>query len=358
MTGGTNSATTKNLRQDMATLSFKPKAVVKRLLTSLPTRARDVLIRRYGLGENAKPMTLEAIGGEYNITRERVRQIENHALDSVRGGAGYKAEQDAFDSLSSLIDTLGGLVSEEEFLAYVSSDPSTQNHINFMLTVGEQFSREKEDESFRHRWYVSKELSKKIHSSLKTLYESLSDEELIPESEMVSKLLDEVEDLNERYKNEEIAKRWLGLCKGVACNPLGEWGKADSPNVRAKGMRDYAYLAIKRHGSPMHFTEVAKAITELFQKKAHVATTHNELIKDKRFVLVGRGLYALKEWGYNAGIVKDVIKEILKKSGPLTRDEIIGKVKKERYVKDNTIVVNLQDSRYFKRRSDGKYALA
>ena len=104
--------------------------------------------------------------------------------------------------------------------------------------------------------------------------------------------------------------------------------------------------------------EVADAIQKLFSKKAHVATTHNELIKDKRFVLVGRGLYALSEWGYSAGVVKDVLREILEKSGPLTREEIIDKVRKERYVKDNTIIVNLQDSAIFKRLPNGSYIIA
>ncbi|HEC32712.1 MAG TPA: DUF3320 domain-containing protein, partial [Candidatus Kaiserbacteria bacterium] len=124
-----------------------------------------------------------------------------------------------------------------------------------------------------------------------------------------------------------------------------------------KGMRDFAYLAIKRHGSPMHFTEVAQAITDLFNKKAHVATCHNELIKDNRFVLVGRGLYALSEWGYSSGVVKDVLREILKKEGPLSRDELIDRIRKERYVKDNTILVNLQDTLVFKKEKDGRYSL-
>ncbi len=74
-----------------------------------------------------------------------------------------------------------------------------------------------------------------------------------------------------------------------------------------KGMRDYAFLVIRKHGSPIHFREVARQINLVFKKKAHTATTHNELIKDPRFVLVGRGLYALKEWGYMSGVVKDVI---------------------------------------------------
>jgi hypothetical protein len=85
---------------------------------------------------------------------------------------------------------------------------------------------------------------------------------------------------SEKYRNEEIAKRWLSLSKKIGRNPLGEWGVSHSSNVKAKGMRDYAFLVIRRHGSPIHFRDVAKAITEVFNKKAHVATCHNELIKE------------------------------------------------------------------------------
>ena len=108
----------------------------------------------------------------------------------------------------------------------------------------------------------------------------------------------------------------------------------------------------------MHFSSVAKAISTLFSKKAHIATTHNELIKDPRFVLVGRGLYALTEWGYKPGVVRDVIREVIALEGPLKKDDIIRQVKKARFVKDNTILVNLNDSRYFKRLKDGRYAAA
>ena len=120
-------------------------------------------------------------------------------------------------------------------------------------------------------------------------------------------------------------------------------------------MRDYAFLVIRKHGSPIHFKEVAKAISTYFNKKAHVATTHNELIKDPRFVLVGRGLYALAEWGYMSGVVKDVIKKILEKEGPLSKEKIVDKVLKERYVKENTILVNLQNPKYFKKDKEHRY---
>ena len=102
---------------------------------------------------------------------------------------------------------------------------------------------------------------------------------------------------------------------------------------------------------------MAEKIEETFNKEAHVATTHNELIKDDRFVLVGRGLYALSEWGYSNGVVRDVIKTVLKDKGALTKEDVIKEVLKQRQVKENTIYVNLQNPRYFRKDVKGRYSL-
>ncbi|NQV93365.1 hypothetical protein HQ403_02600 [Candidatus Kaiserbacteria bacterium] len=342
----------------MAKITFKPKQVSKTLLSVLPPRAQEVLTSRYGLGKTTTKMTLESIGERYGITRERVRQIENHAVLSIRKSDTFEKTTPVFDELEQYINSLGGVVSEEELLSSISKDKGTQNHIHFLLVLGNSFTHKKEDSEFTHRWYVDEEFADQIHVALRKLYSNLSDDELITESTLLDSFLNEVKHLNEEYLQEEILRRWLSLSKTIAKNPLGEWGQASSSNVKAKGMRDFAYLAIKRHGSPMHFTEVANAITDLFNKKAHVATCHNELIKDKRFVLVGRGLYALAEWGYSSGVVKEVLRAILSKEGPLTREELIDRIRKERYVKDNTISVNLQDTSVFKKDKNGKYILA
>lgn len=343
---------------EKVTITFKPKQVTKRLLSVLGDRAQDVITNRFGLGGDPKRMTLEAIGKKYKITRERVRQIENYSIINIRKSKEYQKEKPVFDELRKIVSDLGSVVSEEILLKHLSKDKATQNHVHFLLVVGEDFSKEKEDGEFKHRWSIDRELSKKINGSIRQLYSTLSDDEILLESDMIEKFLEHLKDVSDKYKNEEIAHRWLALSKLIDKNPLGEWGKAGSSNINAKGMRDYAFLVIRRHGSPIHFREVAKLITELFKKKAHVATTHNELIKDPRFVLVGRGLYALSEWGYMSGVVKDVIKGVLEKNGPMSKDEIIKKVLKERYVKENTIMVNLQNPKYFKKSKDGKYSVA
>lgn len=340
---------------DKIILSFKPKQVTKHLLSTLTKRGRDVIESRYGLGSKNVRLTLDAIGKKYGITRERVRQIENHSLITVRKSKEYKDTQPVFSELKEVIFNLGGIVSERDLLKHLAKDQDTQNHLNFILVIGEEFKREKEDEEFNHRWHVDSELSKKIQNAIRRLYSRLSDDELIVEGDLINNFLEEVKDINEKYKTEEVIRRWLSISHKIGKNPLGEWGKTSSANVNAKGMRDYAFLVIRKHGSPIHFKEVAKAISQYFNKKAHVATTHNELIKDPRFVLVGRGLYALSEWGYMSGVVKDVITKIIEKEGPLPKDKIIDKVLKERYVKENTILVNLQNPKYFKKDKDNKY---
>lgn len=338
-------------------LSFNPKQVVKRLLSSLPARAQDVIVGRFGLNQNGDEMTLESIGKKYGITRERVRQIENYAINHIRKADTYEKEKAVFDELKETVKKMGGVISEDDLLDNLGKDTVTKKYIHFLLVVGDDFNKIKEDIEFKHRWHVDGELAEKIHEALRKLYIGLGDDEIIPESEIISSFLGHLKDVSDEYKQDEILTRWLSISKNIAKNPLGEWGKSKSSNIKTKGVRDYAYLILRRHGSPIHFREVAKLISEVFKKKAHVATTHNELIKDPRFVLVGRGLYALKEWGYSTGVVRDVIREILEKSGPLAKDQVLEKVLKERYVKPNTVMVNLQNPKFFKKNKQGLYTV-
>lgn len=337
------------------TISFKPKQVTKKILSDLHPRAYEIIVNRYGLTDDGEKKTLESIGKKYGITRERVRQIEKAAISLIRKSESLKKEKGVFEELKGLVSSLGAILPENDLLESLSSDKLTQNCIHLFLTLGEDFTRYKEDENFRAHWSVDSKMTERVHKSLRNIFENLTDEELVTEGELISRFLGEAEDLSDQYRNEEIAKRWLKLSKKLARNPLGEWGKAGSAGVKTRGIKDYAYLVMRKHGSPMHFREVANNITENFGKKTHVATCHNELIKDPRFVLVGRGIYALKDWGYRGGIIRDVIRDLIKKHGPMTRDEIIKKVMKERYLKKNTIVVNLQNSKYFKKDENNLY---
>jgi len=96
----------------------------------------------------------------------------------------------------------------------------------------------------------------------------------------------------------------------------------------------------------------------LDHKTAQVETVHNELIKDERFILIGRGIYALSDWGYEAGTVTDIITGLLKNSGSLSREEILERVLEKRMIKENTVLINLQNKKVFAKNDDDRYVLA
>ncbi len=342
----------------MPGITFKPKAVSKKLLTNLNPRTREIITNRYGL-EKAERMTLEAIGKNYDITRERVRQIENFALSTIKKSKEFEEHAFVFDELKKIIKELGAVVSEDHLMQHVSKDPVIQNHINLYLALGDDFVKHKEDDNFKPHFTIDNKVSDHVRGALHKLYSSINEEDLVKEEEIYSRFLNHLDDLVAEYKdNKEVIYRYLALSKVIGKNQLSEWGRTSSPNVKARGIKDYAYLIMRRRGIPMHFREVAEEINKTFGKKAHVATCHNELIKDGRFVLVGRGMYGLKDWGHTGGVVRDVITTVLKEAKePLGRDEIIKKVLSFRVVKPNTILVNLQNSKFFKKNKEGKYSL-
>jgi hypothetical protein len=338
-------------------LSFQPKNVTKDLLSDLPDRSRQVLSDRFGLSGKGERRTLDAIGREYGITRERIRQIESHGILSVRESSRYDAHKTSWEDLKRAFNSLGGVIAEATALTELAKQEPERNHIVFLLTVGEHFDNRRETSDFRERWYTDQQLAEQVENALASLYESLESNKLLSEEEFLEAFGSYLKQEGIKSRPAEVLVRWLAISKRLGKNPLGEWGRMDSPHVRIKNTRDFAYLTLKRHGSPMHFTEVASGIETLFSRETHPATTHNELIKDARFVLVGRGLYALKEWGYQPGVVRDVIRGIIEREGPLSRADIIDRVKRERYVKDATITVNLQ-SNAFTRMPDGRYSIA
>ncbi|MDP3965639.1 MAG: sigma factor-like helix-turn-helix DNA-binding protein [bacterium] len=337
-------------------ISFSPRAVSKDLLSELPERSRHVLVERFGLGPKGVSRTLDAIGKEYGITRERIRQIENHGISLVRESSKYTEHTSELNDLKAALHALGALLANNTVLSEISEEKD-RNHVVFLLTVGHQFADRRESNDFYARWHTDEQLADQVERALMNLAASTEADRLTPEEEFMQIFAKALKQEGIKNRPNDVLTRWLLISKRIGRNPLGEWGRADSPHIRIKNTRDFAYLTLRRHGSPMHFTEVAKNIKDLFSRDAHPATTHNELIKDNRFVLVGRGLYALKEWGYNPGVVRDVIRQILEREGALTREEIVERVRRERYVKDATIAANLQHN-IFVRLPDGRHSLA
>jgi hypothetical protein len=170
-------------------ITFKPKQTTKKLLKGLQDRASEVIVNRFGLNDSGEQQTLESIGQKYGITRERVRQIENFALNAIKKSDSFHEAEEIFKELKDVIQTLGGIVSEEELLPMLSKDQVTQNHIGLYLALGNDFTEAKEDAHFKKRWVVDGYTAERVHKALLDIHGALASEDLISESEMIDKVL-------------------------------------------------------------------------------------------------------------------------------------------------------------------------
>lgn len=326
------------------------------LLETLPERQKIVLSHRFGLA-GQEPTTLQQIGDDFGITRERVRQIEREGLNKLSQRQQDKQIREILDFLVDYLASQGGVKREDLLLRELASNGSEHNSLYFLLELGESFHRIGEDNNVYSFWSLDKSVLDKAMAILKKL-------QVIFEKEQKPLPLNHVLTVVEG-EPVSFLNSVLEIAKKIEQGPLGHYGLVEWPEIKPRGVKDMAFLALTKQGSPLHFREIAKVANELnpdstFQAKKKVLpqTLHNELIRDSRFVLVGRGIYALKNWGYNNGTVKEIISSLVSAvDGGLTKEEILNGVLAQRLVRDNTILLNLHNKKNFIRDSNGRYTL-
>lgn len=331
------------------------EAIVTGILSVIEReREREIISRRFGLFERKE--TLEQIGELLSITRERVRQLEKAVVARLKANAetGELPHIADFETaVSSVLNQHGSLmrVSTLTERLHIPESRIEQSRVAFISQLCPGLVVIEEDDSH----YLSVGISKQFDGNLKArISEIVAIVKELGEPSPIDAITVKA-GVNDIIQTESLARSSKQL---ATLHSL--WGLVKWPVVNPKNIRDKIYVILKEHGKHMHFNDIAKAIKDSSFKRKDVTTQaiHNELIKDKRFVLVGRGIYALKEWGYEKGTVADIISEILRKEGAaLHRDEIVKRVLKSRYVKETTILLNLQGKTQFKRVAKATYVL-
>jgi len=338
-----------------------PKDISKRIEKALSfltnPRIKEVIERRFGL-KNGKSETLEAIGKDHGITRERVRQLEENGLKILKSEKVLPLFEAAFDYLNELFAEHGNIMGED-YLYCVATGSAEHNalkgQIYLALTLGEPFKKVARNEKFHPHWISHETAKEKAEKIVDFLIDYFKKNNKVAHESEVMDLLSK--------KNSNLPVKMfsvvLQIAKSIDKNIFGEIGLSYWPDISPQGVKDRAYLMLKKEGEPRHFTAITELINKTFlDRPAYTQTVHNELIKDPRFVLVGRGTYALTEWGYEPGTVSDVIEKILSESKrPLSRKEIVDTVLTKRQVRPNTIILNLHRSSKVKKLKDGRYAL-
>lgn len=342
-------------QSDKPALVSIEKYVTDILETIDKEREREIVSRRFGLFDRKE--TLEQIGELLGITRERVRQLEKAVVSRLKALASENnlpAISDIETRFIEEVTAMGGAGRVSQLAGQVSKENSRldQARVSFLSQLVPKLIVIDENDFFHLSVGLSSEYNEK---SFKDKVGKVIDAiKKIGEPTAIDKVAEAVKE-NDPKKVAALASTSKQL---ASLN--NRWGLIKWPMVNPKNIRDKIYVILYENGKHMHFSEISGAIKESEFKRKDVTTQaiHNELIKDSRFVLVGRGIYALKEWGYKKGTVADVISEVLKKAGePLHRDEIVKRVLKNRYVKETTILLNLQGKKQFKRVAKATYAL-
>jgi hypothetical protein len=319
-------------------------------------REREIISRRFGL--NAPKETLEQIGEMLSITRERVRQLEKAILIRLRIGAeeGKITELAAAEKIIIRNLTETGRISRISDLATKiygrESTPTERAGLAFLGEISPALTIVDENDFYHSALGIAEYGDEK---SIKAKVDEIVNIIKANKSPMT---LDEL-DGHLTYEHPSHIAAVASISKLLATLG-GLWGLAKWPTVNPKNIRDKIFVVLEERKEPMHFADIAKAIasSDFKRKDVTVQAIHNELIKDARFVLIGRGIYALDSWGYSKGTVSDMIMKVLKDAGqPLFRDEIVKRVLRIRKVKETTVLLNLQNKDLFERVDKADYKI-
>lgn len=335
---------------------FNLESTVQDILGTIEReREREIISRRFGLFDRRE--TLEQIGELLGITRERVRQLEKAVITRLKEASdnGLPHIKEVESTLGDLLKDMGNVARVSDITERLVDSPTKidQARVAFLANLSPGIAVIDDNDSFFHSVGLAAEhTEKKIRDHVNKIIEVIA---AIGEPTSIEAVAEKIGN-----KDTKHVEALASVSKSIA-TLHGRWGLTKWPMVNPKNIRDKIYVILHDNKKPMHFNEIAEAIKNSDLKRRDVTTQaiHNELIKDSRFVLIGRGIYALREWGYKKGTVADVIASILKKEGgPLHRDEIVKRVLKSRRVKETTILLNLQGKPQFKRVAKATYALS
>jgi hypothetical protein len=254
------------------------------IFQNLTPRKRQILEKRFGVtGEN--PSTLQAIGDELDITRERVRQIENDAFNMIRETQKAQLEK-PFQRFFDYFEEYGGLREETKLLEELG-EGKFQNHVLLLLNLGNDFNKLKETNNFFPFWTPEINNIKKAQDVIENIIKEFKKSEALMEIEEVGQKIT----FNLQVP---ILVSYIDISKFVFQSPSGYYGLVEWPEINPRGIKDEAYLVLKNENKPIHFVKIAQLISDLpfVSKNILPESVHNELIRNDRFVLIGRGIYA------------------------------------------------------------------
>lgn len=343
------------------------KTNLKDVLIYCKPKERLVLIRKFGLDGN-KETPLQRIGKEYNLTRERIRQIEMQALMRFRRLiVGNDTYMRVLEEAKKILDSQAGILREEKLIAKMINKgifKFTKQELKLILVSDFDVTYLKRNKLIDRSFYLEPLyedlLTKMTHFMLDHFSKRKSSQDLYEFIGYMKELF--VRDFSEVHyiHNDLFYINFFETVRGINVFD-GKIGLPTFPDVNPKTIKLKILYTMRRINKPIHYQELPAKIMEWFpQKNIKLNTVHNELVKNNDiFVNLGLGIYGLKEWGYEGGMVKDILVRIFEKNDrPMNVKELCKEMLKEKMVSPNTVMLNLQKYKnMFRRVEKGVYEL-
>jgi len=325
------------------------------VLENLSEKEQFVIQKRIWL--NWEKETLKSIGLSFPkpITRERVRQIENSGITKIGRILKTSILWQIQEKALSFIKMHWWVILRDKVINEIIkelniSDTANKNIIDIVINSDIDVLKSK-PKNGTQTYFYQKDISPKLISTIHS------------EAIKILRKKKDVMKIDELYTiiQNRFAEKWLKIKKTLIDSSLEvftdivKWEEDLIWLTRWKilnpqTLREKTLYIMKKEKIPMHYIDITNKIIDHFKEDIKINTIHNELIKWEDFVLIGRWIYALKEWWFTAGTVLDVIVSTFKKfKKPMSLQEISKEVLKTRKVKTTTIYMNLQNKKVIER---------
>lgn len=331
---------------------------IENFLLLLTQKERFVVERRFNLDQKERA-TLEEIGQQFSVTRERIRQIEKNALNKLKRNLENCPLLDVANLAFDFISHAGGVIKEDILISKILAVNSNYSveALQLIFTIDKRFVRSTNTVAFYPYLMLTVYSQSDVEGVCKMVIDSLG------KSKSVQSIADIYGNLSAKAgfeMSQELFASILHIDKKIKVLTDNMVGLVEWRHINPRTLRDKIFYVLRRKKEAMHFVEIANQIIEakFDKKKINLQAVHNELIRHNDFVLIGRGIYGLSEWGYKSGTVADVIQSVLKGKESMSQDEIVEAVLKQRKVKPITIVLSLKNKDMFVRVGRKQYALS
>ena len=334
-------------------MKIQIKETVDKAMEALSKQQRGVIILRYGL-DSRKRRVLQEIADEYSLTRERIRQIENSALQRLRQDDCVRMLAETIEHLEKALYVCGGVADEDDIcLACGLATKAEKNYVYLLLQISSTFTFSPKSESMERYWYTDDQQHEAVTDVMGAMHDIFRKNKNLVVKE--KELRDMFDDLAKKHPRKMDSMNTVKFSKEIGKNTRDEWGSRENPEIAMSRLAGFIRIVLREAEGPLHFNEIAKRVSAIKQKPCNPGSCHNELVRSDDFALVGRGLYKLRNDDYKPGSIQDVIISAMKERGPMSKVEVLEYVKSQRQVCPESVTMSLYRKDTFRRNPDGTY---